>query len=212
MAERSIRTGPIDARSMAPLLSQAEAAAAFSPLLAGHEPFFDHEVQRPQGRLRVRGYVASVPVPDVMVSAVRAVVFNGPRVLVLSESDGTRHVMPGGRREPGESQEATVRRELLEECGWHAGVLQPFAFLHFQHPGPASPPDWCDFANVIYLTEGARYDRHALDRSQGEVRLRLMSTRAAFSAVTDRHRSMLQAALSARAALAGRSGPTETRR
>lgn len=169
-----------------------------APLLAAHEPFFDHEVERSQGRLRVRGYTAAIPVPDILVSAVRAVVFRGSRILVLSESDGTHHIMPGGRREPGERLEMTVRRELLEECGWHVGALRSFAFLHFQHPGPAPPPDWCDFTNLIYLTEGARYDRRSLDPTQGQVRSRLMSAKAAFGAVTDRHRSILAAALSAR--------------
>lgn len=179
-------------------MSQMTAAAAFAPLLADHAPFFDHEVQRPQGRLRVRGYTAAIPAPDVMISSVRAVVFKGPRVVVVSEADGVRHVMPGGRREPGESLEATVRRELLEECGWHVGELRSFAFLHFQHPGPTLPPDWCDFVNLIYLTEAARYDPRARDRTQGEVRSRLMSAKAAFDAIPDRHRSILAAALSAR--------------
>ncbi|WP_340646426.1 NUDIX domain-containing protein [Phenylobacterium sp.] len=204
MTDRPISTPSFDARSAA-AISQAEAAAAFAHLLAAHEAFFDHEVQRPQGRLRVRGYAAAIPVPDVMISAVRAVVFKGPKVVVLSESDGTHHVMPGGRRELGESLETTVRRELLEECGWHVSELRPFAFLHFQHPGPAPPPDWCDFTNLIYLTEGSRYDRRSLDATQGKVRSRLMSARAAFDAVTDRHRSILTAALSARrVALGGR--------
>lgn len=198
MTDWSRPTGPVDAGSTAAYVSRAEAAAAFAPLLAAHQPFFDHEVQRPQGRLRVRGYTAAIPVPDILVSAVRAVVFNRSRVVVVREADGTRHVMPGGRREPGESLEATVRRELLEECGWHVEELSTFAFLHFQHPGPQPPQDWSDFANLIYLTEAARYDRRALDRTQGDVRSRLMSARAAFSAVTDRHRPMLAAALSAR--------------
>lgn len=191
-------TPTADVRTTAAPRGLAEAAAAFAPLLAAHEAFFDHQVQRREGRLRVRGYTATMAVPDVMVSAVRAVVFNGQRVLVVSEADGTRHVMPGGRREPGESLEATVRRELLEECGWHVGELRPFAFLHFQHPGPAVPDDWCDFANVIYVTECARYERRALDRTQGEVRSRLMSASAAFSAIADRHRAILAAALAAR--------------
>ena len=198
MPDRSITTQPIDAIPAGAQVSKAEAAAAFAPLLAAHHPFFDHEVQRPQGRLRVRAYRWAIPLPDIIITAARAVVFKGPRVVVLSESDGTHHVMPGGRREPGESLESTVRRELLEECGWHVGELRPFAFLHFQHPDPAPPPDWCDFANVIYLAEGARYDRRALDRTQGKVRSRLLSARAAFSTVTDRHRALLAAALSAR--------------
>ncbi|MFZ3008232.1 MAG: NUDIX domain-containing protein [Phenylobacterium sp.] len=203
MSDRPIPTRPIDAHSVAAAMSQAEAAAAFTPSLTAHQPFFDHEVERPQGRLRVRGYTAAIPVPDVIVSAVRAVVFKGSRVVVLSEADGTHHVMPGGRREPGEGLDATVRRELLEECGWHVGELRPFAFLFFQHPGPAPPADWCDFANLIYLTEAARYDRRSLDATQGKVRSRLMSTKAAFDAVTDRHRAILAAALSAKRVASG---------
>jgi ADP-ribose pyrophosphatase YjhB (NUDIX family) len=198
MSDWSIPTGAVDARLAAPPVSQAEAAVAFAAELAAYDPFFDHEVQRPEGRLRSRCYAAAIPVPDIMVSAIRAVVFKDSRVVVVSEADGTHHVMPGGRRQPGETQEATVRRELLEECGWHVGELRPFAFLHFQHPGPTPPPAWCDFANVIYLAEATRYDRRALDGSQGKVRSRLMSTKAAFGAVTDRHRAVLAAALSAR--------------
>lgn len=198
MQDRWITTQPIGAIPAAAQVSQTEAAAAFAPLLAAQQPFFDHEVQRPQGRLRVRAYSWAIPLPDIIVTAARAVVFKGPQVVVLSESDGTHHVMPGGRREPGESLDSTVRRELLEECGWHVGELRPFAFLHFQHPDPAPPPDWCDFANAIYLAEGARYDRRALDRTQGKVRSRLLSARAAFSTVADRHRAILAAALSAR--------------
>lgn len=207
MTGRSTPTDPVHARSTAVRTNRVEAAAAFATALSAHEPFFDHEVQRPQGRLRVRGYTAASRAPDIIVSAARAVVFRGRRVLVVSESDGTRHVMPGGRRELGESLEVTVRRELLEECGWHVGELRPFAVLHFHHPGPERPHDWCDFANVIYLTEGARYDRHTLDRTQGEVRSRLMSATAAFSAVTDRHRTILAAALAARSGGGGRGLP-----
>lgn len=198
MTDEAAPTRPADARSLDVPVSHAEAAGAFASLLAAHAPFFDHEVQRPQGRLRARGYTAAIPAPDIMVSAVRAVVFKGRRVVVVSEADGVSHVMPGGRREPGEGLETTVRRELLEECGWHVGALRPFAFLHFQHPGPKPPPDWCDFVNVIYLTEAGRYDPRARDRTQGEVRSRLMSVRAAFDAIPDRHRSILAAALTPR--------------
>jgi len=181
-------------------MSRPDTAVAFARLLVGQEPFFDHEVDRPQGRLRVRGYVAAVPVPEAIVSGVRAVVFKGSRVVVLTESDGTRHVMPGGRRKPGEGLDATLRRELLEECGWHVGELTPFAFLHFQHPGPERPADWSDFVNLIYLCDAVRYDGQARDPSQGKVRSRLTSTRAAYNVVTDRHRAILAAASSARRA------------
>lgn len=179
-------------------ISHAEAAASFTSLLAAQEPFFDRVVQRPQGLMRVRGYRWALTVPEVMVSAVRAVVFKEQRVIVLTESGGTRHVMPGGRREAGESLEATVRRELFEECGWHVGELRQFAFLHFEHAGPAPPADWCDFTNLIYLTEGLSYDRRRLDPTQGKVRSRLTPFKVALGTLAEPHQSMLREALSVR--------------
>lgn len=147
----------------------------------------------------MRGYLAAVDAPDELISASRAVVFRGSRVIVVDEADGARHVMPGGRREAGESLEATARRELLEECGWHVGELKPFAFLHFHHPGPDRPADWRDTINVVHLAEALRHDRGARDPSQGKVRARLMSVTAALGVLADRHQAMLRAALAARA-------------
>lgn len=63
-----------------------EAAAAFAAMLVSRETFFDHMVQRPQGLLRVRGCDGAVAVPDIMVSAARAVVVKGPQVVELSEA------------------------------------------------------------------------------------------------------------------------------
>lgn len=179
-------------------ISREEAVASFTSLLAVQEPFFDRVVQRPQGLMRVRGYRWTLTVPEVMVSAVRAVVFKEQRVIVLTESGGTRHVMPGGRREAGESLEATVRRELLEECGWHVGELQPFAFLHFEHADPSLPVDWYAFADLIYMTEGLSYDRRRLDPTQGKVRSRLTTFKVALGTLAEPHHSMLQEALSVR--------------
>ena len=42
---------------------------------------------------------------------------------------------PGGKREPGESWEACVRRELQEELGVAARVLKPFAGMRYRYTG-----------------------------------------------------------------------------
>lgn len=171
--------------------------ATFVSSLSRHQPFFDNLVERPQGLLRVRGYAQTVVVPDVLISAARAVVFKDSRVIVLRESDGVRHVMPGGRRRPGEAPDDTVRRELLEECGWHVGELRPFAFLHFQHPEP--PVDWSDFVNVLFIADAIRYERRARDPTQGDVRSRLTPIGVAVGMLAERHQAILQVAVACRA-------------
>jgi len=183
------------------MTTRAEAAALFSPTLVDHTPFADLEIEWPQVRLRLRGYAVGLNVPDVMISSVRAVVFRGPRLVVVRDPNGC-HITPGGRREPGETVEDTCRRELLEECGWRVGELRPLAIWHFQHLGAEPPPDfpfeWCDFANLIYLAEGVAHDRRALDRSQWELGSRLMSPAAARSMLPPEQAALLDLALAAR--------------
>ncbi len=52
-------------------------------------------------------------------TAVRGVLFRGPELLLLSSRHGD-YKFPGGGVEPGESFEAALRREFLEECGYDA--------------------------------------------------------------------------------------------
>ena len=99
-----------------------EALAAFEREVAGLTPILDDEVVWPlkpgPARLHLRTYPASAPVPDALVTSVRAVVFRKNAVVVIREHDGALHVEPGGGREPGETIEETLRRELAEECGF----------------------------------------------------------------------------------------------
>lgn len=48
--------------------------------------------------------------------------------LLLVGVDG-RYFLPGGGTEPGESAEATVRREVLEECGLTVDTLEPLGLV-----------------------------------------------------------------------------------
>ena len=59
----------------------------------------------------------------------------GSYAVVLGEDDQvallqTVHglVLPGGGAEHGESPEATLRREILEECGYELEILKPIGF------------------------------------------------------------------------------------
>ena len=42
---------------------------------------------------------------------------------------------PGGKREPGESWEACLRREMSEELGVTVKAIRPFGRLRYRYPG-----------------------------------------------------------------------------
>jgi 8-oxo-dGTP diphosphatase len=48
------------------------------------------------------------------------------QVAVMRTNQG--YFLPGGGAEPGESPEATLRREILEECGYAVEIVRPLGF------------------------------------------------------------------------------------
>ena len=109
--------------------------------------------------LRIAGYLNEESPPLEYVTSVRGVVFCGDRVLVMRNRDEV-HVLPGGRREGGETLVETLQREMLEEAGWTVEVGGMLGFLHLRHLGP-KPSDslpgfpylYPDFAQVVFLGE-----------------------------------------------------------
>ncbi len=85
-----------------------------------------------QHRLRLRVYITADTPPDAFVLAGRALVIDGARVLVVRNPDG-EHVLPGGRREPGESAIDAVHREVVEETGWAILRPTPLGVLHLHY-------------------------------------------------------------------------------
>src|SRR5689334_7348275 len=66
---------------------------------------------------QVAGYLTADMPPLEYVTSVRAIVTQGAHALVITSPD-REHILPGGRREAGESLTGTLRREALEETGW----------------------------------------------------------------------------------------------
>src|SRR5258708_20811967 len=105
--------------------------------------------------LCIQPYLTNHPPPLEFVNSVRSLVFRGKEILVLRNRDGL-HIVPGGRRETGESLEQTVEREVLEESGWRIARLEMIGLLSFRHLG-AKPPDYPflypNLLNLIYAAD-----------------------------------------------------------
>jgi ADP-ribose pyrophosphatase YjhB (NUDIX family) len=109
--------------------------------------------------LRVISYFC-IEVPSLeFVTSVRGVVVSNSHVLVLRNHDET-HIVPGGRREKGETLEETLQREILEETGWVTSNYQMLGIWHFHHltPKPANFPYlYPDFLHILYAARPTEY-------------------------------------------------------
>ena len=119
-------------------------------------------------------------------TVVAAIVEREGRYLCVEEDDGGRAVFnqPAGHLDPGESLLEAVRRETLEESGWH---IEPTGLIGIYL---IQPPD----SEVTYLRFCFRATalRHAPERKlDPEIIRAVWLTHAELLAVRERHRSPL---------------------
>jgi 8-oxo-dGTP pyrophosphatase MutT (NUDIX family) len=128
-------------------------------------------------RLRIASYLSDAFVPLAYVTSVRTVVLRGDEVLTMRNAYEW-HVLPGGRRHPGETPEQTLRREIWEEAGLLVETPAQLGFMHLHHVSP-QPPGYAypypDFLWLVYAVEAATaphpdrvaddYEQEALFRS-----------------------------------------------
>ena len=125
----------------------------------------------------VTTYISDVLPPLELVTSVRAVVLHGTAAVVIH--DGVdHHVLPGGRREPGESVEATLAREVSEETGYTLKDSKVLGFMHFQHLGP-KPTGYSypypDFFQVVFAARAGQYRPEDMVEDEYVKRSELMS-------------------------------------
>lgn len=120
----------------------------------------DEQVEWPPTRLRVRTYLTATLPPLDLVTSVRALVRQDDQILVVRDPVSV-HILPGGRREPGETLLHTLAREVLEETGWTIHEPRLLGLAHFQHltPKPAEYRyPYPDFLHLVYAATAGRYD------------------------------------------------------
>lgn len=116
-------------------------------------------------------YLTDRPPPTDLVTSTRCVVTDGERVLVCETPNGC-HVVPGGRREVGETWEETARREVQEETGYTVAEMEQVAVLlihmnNERHPDPEQMYPYPDAFWVIYRAEPLTWPADGWADTQG---------------------------------------------
>jgi 8-oxo-dGTP pyrophosphatase MutT (NUDIX family) len=150
-----------------------EMHAELAAFLAQHTPIAVETVLWAGGAmpLRLTSYLISELPPVALVTSVRCVLLHGALVQVVRDPDST-HILPGGRCEPGESLDQTLRREVLEETGCTVGTATLIGLRHFRHLAPAPPNyryHYPDFLQLVYAARVLAIDPAARELDGYEI-------------------------------------------
>ena len=144
-------------------------------------------------------YLANDAAPDGLVTSARCVVLRDGEVLVVTDRDGVMHIVPGGRREPGETLVETARREVREETGLDLIRLEQIGVMLYEHLTPR-PREYSYpypyFIQVVFVaTSPAGADVECDDEWAASAGF--MDVTSAREIVSDSQRPLLDAALRA---------------
>ena len=169
--------------------------------LGSRDPVVTEPVDWGNGfKFRVDAYLGGESPPLAFVTSVRAVVLRGAEVLVQRDRT-TRHLLPGGRREPGEPPAAALAREVREETGWSLRSAAVLGFLRYHHLDPR-PPDYPypypEFLHIVSVGWASTYSPAARLDDGYEIDSTFLPVAAVLAlGVSRRERVFLEAALSA---------------
>lgn len=149
-----------------------------SSFLAPLEAFSRESKSWPNGfDLDVASYLHDEPPPAEYVTSIRTVLVTAQGIAVLHNADGS-HMLPGGRREEGESFAETLRREVLEEtgCTIKDSVLIGFIHVRILSPRPeAYAYPYPDLFQVVFASEGDSVVEASSDPDGWEERVEFLS-------------------------------------
>jgi 8-oxo-dGTP pyrophosphatase MutT (NUDIX family) len=113
--------------------------------------------------IRLSSFLGDPGVADELVGGVRCVVQVEAGIVVCTDVKGNVDVLPGGRREPGETPSQTICREVHEETGWalDANSLETLGFIVLTNLGEPQPP-W-PYPHALHLVMAGRADTCAGD-------------------------------------------------
>lgn len=150
-----------------------------SNFLADRSALCVEEAQMWNGEIRMRlsTFADEAQPPDDLVTSVKAIIFSGTNVLVSRNPAGV-HILPGGRREAGESQDQALHREIFEETGLEIDIDGTLGILVYHHLTPMpegySYP-YPDFINVVYMAS-AHEEREVVVKDEYELEAAFMPT------------------------------------
>lgn len=173
-----------------------EELAAF---LSQYEPLAEEWPVWGNGRIPLHEctYLSPTLPPDTFITSARAVLFRGDEVMVIQNSNGLHYITPGGRREPGESVDSALRREVLEETGWALAQTAVLGFMHFHHLGPKPdgyPYPYPDFVQIVFMAIADSYQPEAIKFDYYIAGARFMPITAATALNLDMGQKVLLAA------------------
>lgn len=140
-------------------VSQLSSVEQLDAFLLNHPAIATHTAEWADGTIRLRISTHLIKreqetAPTAFTTSGRCIVLANHSVLVMRNPD-SRHILPGGRLEAGETSRDAVLRELQEETGLAVTRVDPLAIMVYRHQTPR--PDgyaypYPVFTNDIFVT------------------------------------------------------------